>query len=665
MKRRLLLALILAAPLPAVAGDPPAVDLPLRRVTLHSGGKGVFEYRGGVSGRGVFELPLPIGTEDKAEILRASRIDDPAGPARVVTPNAGRPERRLPKFERLRDALDYFKGTEVSVRRAGQNFITGRLVAAEYVTELITDGAANYVVVTIESDGALVPIILDESMSIAPTDEDRREVFADVLERMSRTEDGESSVEFRLADGGDRDVGLSVSRVVPVWKTAYTLSGERLVHRAVVDNVSGDDWDGVTLTLADGDPVLFRIDLARIVAPELDTQDVPRRGRDVIDAFAAADPPAPQLKQGYAAMGRSSSRLMAEAAPAAAADFAMSMGGTAQPSPAADAPAASTLTLTFDDVTVGDGETILLDTPLVDVAVTRSSIYRKSADATRPLLSLRIKNTGDTLIPPGPITVTGGESGGVVLGEAMVPTVAPEEERIVAYAVDGGVRVRHDVGETETSIKAMTIRDADHRIELTTRVHREHEYRLANRSGEARTVTVEHPEPGGRFEVETDAVKAESERAGSTVRFTTPLADGETFDLTVPESFENEEAYDFLNFPIDRLNEYADAEELDPATRDRLREILENRRSLSDIQRQLTNAEKARTEAAAEVSRLTNQLTNARRADLPGELVQKYRRQVVGIEQRLDGIDQTIQKLRSQESELRRKLGDVTVRPFD
>jgi hypothetical protein len=75
-------------------------------------------------------------------------------------------------------------------------------------------------------------------------------------------------IEIRLVDA--RSHRLTVSYVVgaPMWKPTYRVvlpskaGGEALLQGwAVVDNISGEDWNGIGLSLTSGAPISFRYDL--------------------------------------------------------------------------------------------------------------------------------------------------------------------------------------------------------------------------------------------------------------------------------------------------------------------------------------------------------------------------------------------------------------------
>ncbi|MFO0625582.1 MAG: AgmX/PglI C-terminal domain-containing protein [Polyangiales bacterium] len=76
----------------------------------------------------------------------------------------------------------------------------------------------------------------------------------------------------RLAlDGDDHDLRVGYAVETPVWRPSYRLvfQGDRLHVQAwgIVQNVSGEDWSDVSLSLVAGAPVSFRSELARAVIP--------------------------------------------------------------------------------------------------------------------------------------------------------------------------------------------------------------------------------------------------------------------------------------------------------------------------------------------------------------------------------------------------------------
>ncbi len=91
-------------------------------------------------------------------------------------------------------------------------------------------------------------------------------------------------------DGRDHDLLVGYTVETPIWRPSYRLvfSGDRAQVQAwgIVQNLSGEDWSGVRLSLVAGAPVSFRSELAQAVIP---TRPVVTDEGAVIDAVPMGD----------------------------------------------------------------------------------------------------------------------------------------------------------------------------------------------------------------------------------------------------------------------------------------------------------------------------------------------------------------------------------------
>jgi TonB family protein len=103
--------------------------------------------------------------------------------------------------------------------------------------------------------------------------------------------DPEARRTVRVAlDGRDHDLLVGYTAETPIWRPSYRLvfNGESAQVQAwgIVQNLSGEDWSGVRLSLVAGAPVSFRSELAQAVIPARPV--VTDRGA-VIDAVPTAE----------------------------------------------------------------------------------------------------------------------------------------------------------------------------------------------------------------------------------------------------------------------------------------------------------------------------------------------------------------------------------------
>ena len=269
-------------PYPAVSDDGLALDT----VVLYRNGVGYFERRGKVEGE---LLRLRVRKDQVNDLLKSLTIVDEDGKAVSVsmpldpqTWASVAMTTLAPGHGSLPGVLDSLRGTEVTVR-ANNQYIRGRIVMVERIINepdpdansgsrlgpAVTLPDSRDWKLTLLSRGQLEIIRVSKIRGITLHDGDlamqlHRSLDASAGEGMFEQVD----IEIRLVDA--RSHKLTVSYVVgaPMWKPTYRVvlpekaGGEALLQGwAVVDNVSGEDWKRVSLSLTSGAPISFRYDL--------------------------------------------------------------------------------------------------------------------------------------------------------------------------------------------------------------------------------------------------------------------------------------------------------------------------------------------------------------------------------------------------------------------
>src|SRR5262249_47780901 len=115
-------------------------------------------------------------------------------------------------------------------------------------------------------------------------------------------------------------------------------------------------------------------------------------------------------------------------------------------------------------------------------------LYNKATRAENPMRAVEFKNTTGLTLEGGPVTVL--EAGSYV-GEAMLETVKPDEQRLVPYAVELGVSVLDNVASHEGTVTRVVIRN---RLMTAFRVQvQQTTYHFNNKSDAEQTVYLDHP----------------------------------------------------------------------------------------------------------------------------------------------------------------------------
>jgi hypothetical protein len=161
------------------------------------------------------------------------------------------------------------------------------------------------------------------------------------------------------------------------------------------------------------------------------------------------------------------------------------------------------------------------------VEARRVSIYNENVQSKFPLLGLRFKNTSGQNLMQGPITVY---DAGTYSGDARIADLQPNDERLIAYAVDQGTEVKAEqlpVNEQLTSVKIVkgVIHISDKQRSTKT-------YTLKNRSPEDRTVVIEHRMQSGWKLLSPEKP---SEQTRDMYRFEVPVPSGKLVKHDVVE----------------------------------------------------------------------------------------------------------------------------------
>jgi len=527
-----------------------AAELPVTRVVLYQNGVGYFERAGSIDGN---LLTLQIHPTQINDLLKSLTVID-AGTGRAVSvslpleQNADRILNELPEQVRnaggVLEVLRVFRGAHVEIN--GQlGTVEGRVVGIENLeTGSGEDVKADWRVSLKTSDDQLIVYPVKQISSISLYDK----TLSVGLERSLDVSLGEGgwkpiSVGIRLA--GEVPHKLLVSYIVemPRWKPAYRLvlgkdQKPLLQGWAVVDNVSGESWRDVKLSLVSGAPISFRYDLH---SPQY-TERVdltPER------APVAVAPP-PSEAPGYDEEAKPEEAPAAEAEEAAPADedssydrrskkadrersagegFGAGAGRMAPPARAAapapapavaaapeppsmdqmqaqgsEAQAASIGTLfrydLEDPVTVPDRSSTLVSIVNQRISGEEVVYFRPELSNTlqeiHPYRAVKFQNATGFTLESGPITVY---SEGTFVGEGFVERMQSGRTSFLTFAVDGNVLLDSHGGSREEGVQLIRIIDGlivseMQRIESTT-------YEVKNKHAEAQRAYIRTPKRPG------------------------------------------------------------------------------------------------------------------------------------------------------------------------
>ncbi len=663
-------------------GDMTAEDLTLRRVMLSTGGVGYFEYEATVSGDATLTLDVRLDQVD--DVLKSIVVYDDTGRVGGIS---------LPGREPLRDVfrelpfgpdalaspvalLRALRGAEVT--SVGPRTVSGRVVAvADEQTRLPGDaGVITRHRVTLMTPEGLRQFVLEEADTVRFSDPRLQAQIDRALGALAELgERDRRRLTVQAAGEGERTVRVAYVVEAPLWKTSYRLTlppegaadAAGLQGWAVLENLSGEDWEDVELVVASGYPVTFRqalytayyvdrpevpVEVLGRILPRVDTGGVPA-------AMAAAPPPAPSMAPGRARVEEETGAIAGGlfGAIAAAED------GMAAPEPAPDlarvTAAESTDAATQvlfrlpEPVSVRSGHSVLVPIVSREVPIERLALYQPDTHPIHPLASVRLTNDGDSGLPPGLLTLYERNADATVafVGDARLGTLPAGEERLVSHAVDQRVRIDREQANTETIAGGRIV---DGVLQLTMTQRQATTYTIVGAANADRTVVVEHPRRRGWDLVEppVDAgdVIARTETA---YRIRVPVPAGETVTLTVALQRPRHERLQLTSLSTSQIEFYASADALSPALRDAVARLVQYQAAVADRERALQRLEAEKGEIERDQGRIRRNLDSVPR---DSDLYERYLNTLAEQEDRLSRLGTRIEETRAALTEARRAL---------
>ena len=268
---------------PASTTQPQAIrsnaqTLPIRRVILYSNGVAYIERRGAVTGHAEIDLSFKQSQVD--DVLKSMVVLD-LGQGRIgaVSYNSSAPpSARMADIPfsieagtasgnkgGLAGVLSQLQGARVVVAVANRTVTGSILTIEERRSQLDANKPAqtSHALVIASAGGELMSFDLAEVRSIKLIDEGTRRDVSEFANATASARRRDAKTIVVTSDGaGSREMLVSYTVAAPIWKTTYRVvldsTGKPFFQGwAIVDNVSDEDWNNISLSLVSGSPVSF------------------------------------------------------------------------------------------------------------------------------------------------------------------------------------------------------------------------------------------------------------------------------------------------------------------------------------------------------------------------------------------------------------------------
>jgi hypothetical protein len=496
--------------------------------------------------------------------------------------------------------------------------------------------------VTLLTERGLQQFILEDAENLQFADAALRDKVGQALMAIQGNRAKEArTIELSARGQGKRTIRVAYIVEAPVWKASYRLTlGDIAAPRsglqgwATIENLSGQDWKEIELTLVSGRPVAFHQALYEayyVTRPEIPVEvagrlmpNVDRGGVNVANK-AMGQPAAPAPAQ----RNRFQERGMAEAATAAPPP---PMAGGAEQIEATDA--ATQVVFKFPrPVSVDNGRTLSI--PILDrqVPAQRLALYQADTAARNPLAAVRLTNDGETGLPPGILTIYERDKAGSVayVGDARLSGFPVGETRLLAYALDEKITIERDPAQTDRLASGTIV---DGALRFSRLIRQSTTYRVRGPAKEARQLIIVTPRLAGWTLVKPDAKGVEISEGNYRVPFQLPGGDQtQTFEVAQEQTQQQE--LRLIGASADQIKVFAQAKEFDAKTREALARILQLQQAVAEAERKVTKLDSDRQQIVQEQARLRDNLS---RVPANSDLQRRYLATLDKQETDLEGI---------------------------
>jgi hypothetical protein len=274
--------------------------------------------------------------------------------------------------------------------------------------------------------------------------------------------------------------------------------------------------------------------------------------------------------------------------------------------------------------------------PIVQQTVdcTKVSIFNEQVHAKFPLLGLRFRNSATQPLMQGPVTVYEGPS---YAGDSRFQDLQPGEERLVSYALDLGTEVKtegHNATEQLDAVKVVKgVLHATHKLRQTR------SYLVKNRSGQDRSLLIEHPYRES-WRLVTPAKPAE--RSRDVYRFETTVQAGKSQKLDVVEELHRTDNFKLVATDDNSVRLFLRSSVPSAKLKEALERLLALKAKLADTQRELAQAQEQLKAITEDQTRLR---ANFEKVPPTSAAYKRY-----------------LEKFDSQESEIERLQAEITAK---
>ena len=666
--------------------------LPVKHVILSTSGVAHFEHEGEVTDDARISFSVQFDQVD--DLLKSLMVFDNSGQLGSISLPGRAPLsqffRGLPFSQDEINSpvalLNALQGAAVTV--TGPTQIRGKIIRVVPETLTLDDGRQIITRhrLTLSSEKGLEQVVLEDLKAVRFDNAKLRTQVDQALKAIHVNAARDSrALAIDLRGKGTRNVTVAYVVETPLWKAAYRLllpakdkKTSFLQGWAIIENMTGQDWNDVALTLVSGNPVTFRqplyqsyyvtrpimpVEVLGRVFPRPDTGIVGMASSMGTDREIAEHEDAQQP-------GRRQAEIMAKTERVNSFDQADAIVANEMPLSTAPAPVAGDLQLSQTQAAVSDeaatqilfrfpktfdlaaGHSLMLPFVSRELPIEHVWLYQPETHATHPLAALRIRNNGETGLPPGIVTLFDENlnvGASHFVGDARLPALPKSEERLVSFALDTKTLIDK---EDKSTTHQGTITISGGVLAATTKYRVKTKYTINAPAEEARMVMLEHPRQHQYQLVQPSPEDVETTKTH--YRIPMPVKSGESKAMNVILERDRQQSMRILDLSYQQLNAYTTAtHQLDQSTRELFEKLAGMRLAVDKIDTEIRRLDDKRQTIFSDQQRIRENLSAVPKNS---DIGQRYLEQLNNQEDKLEAMVARHTKLEAEKSTQLEKL---------
>ncbi|RME75601.1 MAG: hypothetical protein D6785_14665 [Planctomycetota bacterium] len=636
-------------------------SIPLKKVVLYKHGVGFFERQGKIEGNASIELMFKEG--EMNDVLKSLTIlDKNGGVISSISYEGDKPVKKqleevpfpLPRGNVYSGIFKELKGARVELQ-AGEEKVEGKVIGIETRKRTAYETVIEEVYLVLLNDrGEIQNFDLMQIRNIRFQEERIQKDLNHLLDILISTKKKDLKRLTVYAQGeGEREIYMSYIVETPVWKTSYRilLPAEKedsplIQGWAMIDNTQEEDWEQVQLSLIAGLPISFIMELYKAryqKRPKVEIQEKPAYAApDIEESFGEISP-----EEDSGLYDCLNDEILACRAPAPS-SFSRSLRSAQKVTKKKLETGDFYCYEIQNPVTVKRGESALVPIISGSLEGKKVAIFNQSIREKNPLSAVLLKNTLGITLEGGPVTMYERDT---YVGEALLKTFRPNEEQILAYAVDLGCYIEEVLQKKYEEFLSLTFRDGS--FFLKKYVYCLTPYKIHNKNPYEIDLFLDHPKKNSRFKLVSPQEPYEETENYYRFRFLVPAKN--SMEFKVKERYLKEDYFGLQDISMNQVHFLYEKGVVNEQTKEEILELIRLQSLIAEKEKDIETLQKKEKALTQNQDRICHNLNALRDTLSEKSLREAYLKQLKEDEETLKKTREEREKREKEKEELKKE----------